>query len=488
MLSRIISSLILSCLSLTIAFAQELQFENVHFQGSLGFNQASDKSYGILYRLRGLQDKHTRFRYTTFDSSLQVHNADILLYKRNNALASSGNGNFSAHLFQRVGYDSLKVLILDKDGNQVSKQEFRTKATEPRLINLNRTDNDSLFTFFYKVPGKKGNFSVKKVNLQQEVIWQQELTPAAGTVTAQFINKKEHIWVICQSKPASLKMAYTIVCLDNNTGKILGSTVLHQDTDRREIADITVGPNKELVIIGRSFNKSTISRNKPGNFFMTSISPKGERLSDIIYNQQQNPNVLTALGKTKILWESLLWNPKGHWELVGESFQNTSFMTDFAVRMGVALVTLGNGRIGYGKLQTKDLIHVQIAPDGQVKKLQVYNLPSTRLVLPSWYPSYEFAKIAKASNVFRFRGIIEEPFSMVVKTKDDIKLLETNPVNTTSLTGTDHNQQEDVVGVLGNQLLLYSTSTSDQSIQVRHLPLPSTLFPQNKAESSTIKP
>src|SRR5687768_1312909 len=136
MLRILFCSVFLFTFSVQLSQAQNLQFENVHFQGSLGFNQASDKSYGILYRLRGLQEKHTRFLYTTFDSSLQVHQANILLYKRNNAIASSGNGNFSAHLFQRVGYDSLKVLVLDKDGQQVSKREFRTTATEPKLVNL----------------------------------------------------------------------------------------------------------------------------------------------------------------------------------------------------------------------------------------------------------------------------------------------------------------------------------------------------------------
>ncbi|MDB5263333.1 MAG: hypothetical protein JWQ14_2616 [Adhaeribacter sp.] len=488
MVRIIICCAVLVFLTVQLSSAQDLKFENVHFQGSLGFSQSSDKSYGILYRLRGLQDKHSRFLFTTFDSSLQVHQANILLYKRNNALASSGNNNYSAHLFQRVSYDSLKVLVLNKEGEPVSKKEYRISATEPRLVNLSRTDNDSLFTFFYKAASKKGNFFVKKVNLAQEAVWEQELTPAAGTVTAQFINTAEHIWVVCQSKPTSLKMAYTIVCLDNLSGKILGSTILHQDKDRREIADLTIGPDKELVLIGRFFSKSTISRTKPGNFFFTRISSSGERLSDIIYDQKRNPNALTALSKTKILWESLTWNPAGHWEIVGESFRTSAFITDFMVRVGVSLVTFGSGQIGYGKLLTKDLIHVQITTEGQVKKLQVYNLPSTRLVLPRWCPAYEFAKIAKASQLFRFRGIIAEPYSLIVKTKDEVQLLETSPVKTTSLTGINHHAREDVLGVLGNQLLLYNSSSSGQSIQVRRLPLPGSLFPQPKAESTLIQP
>lgn len=486
--SKFLSLVVTGILLFNVAVAQELQLENIHFPGSLGFSQATDNSYGILYRLRGLQDKHTRFLYTTFDSTLQVHNANMLLYKRNNAIASSGNANYSAHLFQRVGYDSLKVLIIDKEGRQVSKNEFRTSSHTPKLINLNRTDNDSLFTFFYKASGKAGNFIVKKVNLQQEVIWEQELTPAAGTITAQFLNHKEHIWVVCNSKPASRKMAYTIICLDNKTGKILGNNILHQAQDRREVADITIGPDKELVLIGRHFKQANISRNRPGNFFFTRISPSGERLSDFIYNQEQNPNELTALSKTKILWENLKWNPAGHWELIGESFKSTSFLADFAVRMGVALVTLGNGNVGYGKLTTKDLIHVQISPEGQVKKLQVYNLPSTNMVLTTWYPAYEFAKIAKAYKIFRFRGIIPEPFSIVVKTKDDIKLLETSPVKTSSLMEINRKEPEEVLGVLGHQLLLYSTSTSNQSIHVRRFPLPSTHFPQVKSASSLNNP
>ncbi|MGV3641279.1 MAG: hypothetical protein ACO1NZ_12210 [Adhaeribacter sp.] len=484
MIKKFLQACALGCLLAGSALGQDLQFENVHFPGSLGFSRNTDNGLGMLYRLRGLEENHSRFLYTTFDSSGQAHQANILLYRRNNALASSGNANFSAHLFQRVGYDSLKVLVLDKNGRQISKREFRTVQGEARLVNLSRTANDSLFTFFYKARGRKGNFLVKKVDLQQQIIWEQELTPAAGTVSAEFFNEKDHVWMVCRSKPASRTMAYTIVCLDNASGRILSSTILHQEKDRREIADITIGPDKEMVIIGRHFNKKRLSRNKPGNFFFTRISPSGERLSDFVYSQDQNPNALTAMRKTRILWENLHWNPQGHWELVGESFHSTSFMTDFGMRVGTAMLTLGTVQVGYAKLKTKDLIHVQISPEGQVKKLQVYNLPPTRLVLGSWQPAYEFAKIAKAAGTFRFRGAFEEPYSIVVKTRDDIRLIETAQAKTTSLADIDRKEGEDILGVSGRQLLLYSTSPSYRSVHIRRMPLPGHLFPQVKAEST----
>jgi hypothetical protein len=109
-------------------------------------------------------------------------------------------------------------------------------------------------------------------------------------------------------------------------------------------------------------------------------------------------------------------------------------------------------------------------------------------VLNSWYPSYEFAKIAKRSRTFRFRGALAEPFSLVVKTKDDIKLVETAQGKTTSLTGTEYKQSDEVLGVLGNQLLLYGTSPADRTLQVRRIPLPSSLFSPYKTEAAAHQP
>jgi len=463
-----------------VCFSQSLQFENIHFSSTRGFNQASDNSIGFLYRERGLQDNYSEFIYATFNQNLEAHKSLIRLYRGNNALATVGNQQYSAHLFQRVNSDSIKVIFLNDTGRIISKKEFVSLSGSLKLKNIFSGSSDSTFNFVYQKSGAIGYYVIKQVNLNQDTIWSQKLATTNKLALYEIIQDKENLWFIGYN--VGNKRSYTIFCLNHETGHIKSQNTLHKTSERIDLIETTIGPNRELVVLGRWFKKK-IKSNKPGNFYMASFSPEGERSQEVITTQNA-PNTLATLTNSKLMWQHMYWNPAGHWELVGETFKNTSLGSTIAIGSAVGIATMGMVRVNYAALTTKDLVHIQVAPNGELKKTSIYKLPSTRIV-SSWSPAFDFAKIAKTYGYFRFRGILTNPYAIITNTKHTIQAFMPGEILPINLTENESKNKYEVLTILGNELIVSKTDAGN-TMTLNKITLPANLsLPQTSLPASS---
>ncbi|MFC5269931.1 hypothetical protein [Adhaeribacter terreus] len=461
-------------------FSQEAGYDDILFNGRFSLNQNSDKHAGMLYRQRGLEDNQSIFYYSRMDSSLATTSSVLKLHRRNVALASTGNGHYSAHLFQRVGYDSVRTIILGKEGEIISKKSSYRGYGKPKLITLSKADNDSTFLLVYATKSPKG-YVIQKIDLGQNVLWEQKISPEKGAQFLQLLVNNAHIWAIAATKPGTGKVIQTIYCLAGTTGNIIGQSKLNQPTDRREIGAIGFGPDQEIAINGRWFNKMRTSPNKPGQMFFTRISPTGQRLADATGT---NAGSMLALQKQKVLWEKLQYTPDGSWHLVGESFKSTSYMAHLLPRIALGIVTFGYVNMGFSTVRTQDLLHLTLSPEGKLETFNNYRLPVTSYTFPNWIPPYRLATLAFGQGIFRYRGHFSNPFSVIIKTPEEVKIVNTQNHQISTLTSLDKNTNEDVFGVLGNKLLIFRGTRKE--VGMWHVELPSEILPA-KAEIPTEK-
>lgn len=470
MLRKILLLILLAGFAAT-GFAQETGYDDILFNGRFSLNQNSDQHAAMLYRQRRLENKNSVFFYSRMDTSLATTTSVLKVHRRNVALASTGNGNYSAHLFQRVGSDTVRTYILGKNGEIISKKNRFRGYGKPKLNMLSKAENDSTFLLLYATRSPRG-YLVQKIDLQQNVLWEQKIQPEKGAHTLQLFVNNAHIWAIAATKPGSGKVVHTIYCLEGNTGKLTGQSKLNQPTDRREIGAIGFGPEEEIAVNGRWFNKKRTSPNQPGHMFFTRISPTGQRLADATGN---NAPAMLALQKQKVLWEKLQYTADGSWHLVGETFKSTSYMGHLLPRIALGIVTLGYVNMGFSTVRTQDLLHVALTPEGKLASFNNYRLPVTRYTWPNWIPPYRLAALAFNQGVFRYRGHFSDPFSVIIKTPEEVKIVNTQTHQTSTLTDLDRETNEDVFGVLGNKLLIFRGTKHE--VGMRHVNLPSEIVP-----------
>jgi hypothetical protein len=474
MLKRISFRLLFSLLPLA-GFAQEAAYDDILFNGRFSLNQNSDQHAGMLYRQRGLEDNHSVFYYSRLDTSLVTTSSVLKLYRRNVALASTGNSLYSAHLFQRVGSDTVRTIILAKNGDIISKKNSHRSYGKPKLITLSKADNDSTFLLVYTTKSPSG-YVVQKIDVRQNVLWEQKISPEKGAQFMQLLVNKNQIWAIAATKPGTGKVIHTLYCLEGATGNVLGQSKLNQATDRREIGAIGFGPEQEIAVNGRWYPKTRTSPNKPGQMFFTRISPTGQRLADATGS---NAGSMLALQKQKVLWEKLQYTPDGRWHLVGESFKSTSYMGHLLPRLAIGIVTFGYVNMGFSSVRTQDLLHLTLSPEGKLETFHNYRLPVTSYTFPNWIPPYRLASIAFSQGIFRYRGHFADPFSVIIKTPEEVKLVNTQTHQISRLTPLNKATKEDVFGVLGNKLLIFHGTR--QEVGMWHLDLPTEILPA-KAE------
>ena len=197
----------------SVGFSQEAGYDDILFNGRFSLNQNSDKHAGMLYRQRKLEDKNSVFYYSRMDTSLATTTSVLKVHRRNIALASTGNGSYSAHLFQRVGYDTVRTYILGKEGEIISKKNRYRGYGKPKLNMLSKADNDSTFLLIYAAKSPR-SYVIQKIDLMQKVLWEQKIQPEKGAHTMQLLVNNNNIWAIAATKPGSGKVVYTIYCLD----------------------------------------------------------------------------------------------------------------------------------------------------------------------------------------------------------------------------------------------------------------------------------
>ncbi len=454
----------------------DLVLENVHYSSTRGFQYASKKSIGILYRERNLVNKHSRFYYTTLDSTLQKHTVPIQLYRRNKVLFSAGNASFSAHLFKRVDHDSLKFMVLNRAGDVVFKKHYVGLPGTSQLTDILTSHNDSAFIFVSKNKGHNAFFELSKVNLQLKKIWTQKLAAPNNNINFyKVIQDGSYLWAIGNGR--GNKRVYTIICIDQSSGQLLSTQNLQAGQERRDLLEFTIGPDHRLTLIGRWFPKR-IKNAVAGQFFMTSFSPDGQRTTDIV-SADSTQSILNHFGKTKILWQHISWNPAGHWELVGETFKSSSWIKTVAIGTATGLATMGLVRLNIAWLTTQDLVHLQLTPEGKLLNTKVFNLPPKRMVA-SWAPAYEMAALAKKQGYFNFRGVINNPCTVLVKTKTSIQAIRPDENAPQTLVDFTTEQPAEVLTTFGNQLIIFNTTGKNNIINLKPVLITAPLQSHNK--------
>ena len=459
-------------LSAKPAVAQRQQIEAVRLNAAGDFSPLPS-GYSFLHHfVYPTQGPTARFRHIVLDSTLhQRHQQDVTLGGRNVQLLDHAVNNTAAYYrFRRRQNDSLVTMVIDTAGQVLSVRRVAQRTVQPRLqLNL-QLQSDSLF-LVYEPSKKARHFRLHCLDLAQQERWQLTFTARKGHTTLDgFSADKSHAWFVVNDNVRSRRIESTAYCVDLKTGKILSSSLLDANGERRVAGTGLIGPDHSLLVVGRSYAHRRISRVQSGNLFATRLAPDGTRMLDHLNKLSADPGLLAARS-AKTYWQTMVADPSGNVRLVGQTFTSTSLGGNIAIGVASGLLTLGAFRVSTTTLRPREVVIMQLNSKGELTQTRVAPLPERgSYTVGGYLPAQPMAELAARAGVFPVRAITPDGRAAIMRTKKHLMLLDLETQQQRVLRDSETLGSDDVWNVRPGSLMLYRVnSRSTHSLDVERV-------------------
>ena len=301
-------------------------------------------------------------------------------------------------------------------------------------------------------------FRLHCLDLRQRERWQLTFTPRHGrTNLAGFSADGQYAWLVAADNFRSRRTEHTAYCLELATGKIVSSTLLDTEDERRIVCQGLVQPDHSVALVGRAYHRRRISRVKSGDLFVTRLAPDGTRLLDRSspLGRIATPSMLGAR-RAKTYWQSLVADPDGNLRLVGQTFTSTSWGGNFAIGLASRLLTLNIVQISFTTLRPHDIVSFQFNPGGDLLQARVLPIPERNSYTVGGYvPAQLMSELAAQAGIFPVRALTPDGQQAVLRTKSQLYLLDLNTQQQRLLRDAATLHRDEVWGVRAGRVLLY---------------------------------
>jgi hypothetical protein len=454
------------------AAAQRATLEQVKLNATGDFNTLSS-GYSFLHHfVAPTSGPTTIFRHVVLDSALHVrHQRDIKLTGRNVELLSYGvNKGAAIYRFRRRQNDSIITAVIDTAGQVLSMSRVARRSYQPRLGEVLPIRADSLFLLYEASSGMR-SFRLHCLDLNQRERWQLTFTPRKGrTNMAGFTADGSHAWLVASDNNRSRRQEHSAYCIELKTGKIVSTTLLDYQGERRVACQGLIGPDHSLAVVGRAYQHRRISRVHSGNLFVTRLATDGSRLLDHSNQLAAAPGLL-ASHSAKTYWQTLVADEAGNLRLVGQTFTSTSFGGNMAIGIATGIATLGFVRLNITTLRPREIVSMQFNPQGGLTQTRVLPLPERNSYTVGGYvPAQLMAELAARAGIFPVRALTPDGKTAVLRTKHQLVLLDLDTQQQRLVRNATDLGTDDVWGVRAGSLMLYrANDRSSNSLDIEQV-------------------
>lgn len=454
------------------AAGQRLRLEEVKLNAGGDFNPLPG-GYSLLHHfVASTSGPVTIFRQVVLDSALRLrHQRDVRLAGRNVELLGCGvNQRAALYQFRRRQNDSVVTAVIDTAGQVLSTSRVALQSRQPRLERVLPLRSDSLFVLYEASSGLR-NFRLHCLDLRQRERWQLTFRARKGrTDLASFTADGQYAWLVVSDNNRSRRLEHTAYCVALQTGKIVSTTLLDYQGERRVACQGLVGPGHSLVVVGRAYRHRRISRVQSGNLFVARLAPDGTRLLDHTNQLSADPGLL-ASHSPKTYWQSLTADPQGNLRLVGQTFTSTSFGANFAMSVATGIATLGFVRLSWTTLRPREIVNLQFNPQGGLVQTRVLPLAERNsYTFGGYVPAQIMAELAARAGVFPVRAVTPDGQTAVLRTKRQLFLLDLGTNRQRLLRDADALGTDEVWNVRAGSLMLYrANSGGSHSLDVEQV-------------------
>ncbi|RZK61029.1 MAG: hypothetical protein EOO59_06065 [Hymenobacter sp.] len=441
------------------ALAQRATLRQVQLNGTGDFTTLPG-GYSFVHHFVPTDGVGTVFRHVVLDSALRPrHQRDLKLGGRGVELLSyATNQRAALYEFRRYN-DSVVTAVIDTAGQVLSVRREARRSHKPRVSVQLPVRSDSLFLVYEASSGFR-RFRLHCLDLHQHERWQLTFAPRRGrTSLASFSADGQYAWVVAADNYYSRRVEHTAYCLELATGKIVSTTLLDNDGERRIACQTLVQPDHSLALVGRAYHSRRISRISSGDLFVTRLTPAGTRLLDRSSPLGSARN-LGSSRRTKTYWQSLVADPAGNLRLVGQTFTSTSWGANFAMAVASRLLTLNILQISFTTLRPRDILSFQISPEGELLQARMLPIPERNSYTTVGYVQAQLmAELAAGAGVFPVRGLTPDGRQAILRTKKQLYLLDLDTQRQRLLRDANTLGSNEVWGVRTGRVLLYQTGT-----------------------------
>jgi hypothetical protein len=463
-----------SLFSLTTAptYAQRLRLEEVKLNSSGDFNSLPSGYHFLHHFVSSTTGPATTFRQVVLDSALhQRHQRDVQLVGRNVELLSYGTNRQAAlYRFRRRQNDSVITAVIDTAGQVLSMARVARTSHQPRIPLTLAVPSDSLFLLHEASSGLR-NFRLHCLDLQQRERWQLTFTAhKRRTQLEQFTADDRYAWLVVSDNSRSRRLLTTAYCVELQSGKIVSTTPLDYNGERRVASTSLLGSGHSLLVVGRSYQRRRISRVRSGNLFVTRLAPDGTRLLDHLNQLSAAPGLLNA-HSPKTYWQTMVADSAGNVRLVGQTFTSTSWGGNFAIGVATGIATLGFVQLSITTLRPREIVSLRLNPHGELTQSRMLPLPERNsYTLGGYIPAQLMAELAAQAGVFPVRALTPDGTTAVLRTKRQLVLLDLDTQRQRLLRGIEELGTDDVWGMRAGSVLLYrANSRSSHSLEIERV-------------------
>ena len=428
--------LVLSSIFLLLAGSaagQQLRLEEVKVSDE-GNLLAMAGGYSIAHYVANSKNGPTTvFRHVVLDSMLRVRHERVLRLGGRNAEAVSCTSNRRAALYTFRWWtnsategtsDSTVTAVIDTAGSVLSLKRIGQATNYPRPDLAVRLASDSLFLQAEPLRGQRG-FQLRCLNLRQRERWQ--LTFKSRKRRGRLLHctvDTAFVWLVMSENMRSRRITHTVHCVELKTGRLVSSTPLDYQGERRIASAVLPGPNNSLLVTGRSYQRRRINRKYAGNLFFTRLAPDGTHQLDHLNYLAARPGALGPRPKT--YWHAMAADSAGNVHLLGQAFTSTSYATNMAVTMATSLATLGILRASATTFRSQELVRLTLNPRGEIVRSSLIPLPGRNIYTfyGTYVPGQLMAELAQHAGLLPVRSLSADGRTAVLRTGNQLALLD----------------------------------------------------------------